>query len=360
MGRDFKGVVNVLTGEVLLFSGGKHGQERVVTEVRESLDACGDILSESRIAQVKEQLELIEIAGESWDLDAFRRGELSPLFWGSAMSNFGVEPLLSFLAEHAAPPHSRIAVNDKGEEEIIAPDMDDFSGFVFKIQANMNPRHRDRIAFMRVVSGRFERGMDVQIGRSGDKLRLSKPHTFMAQERSIVEEAWPGDIVGLYDSGKIRLGDTLSTGGRLQFPGIPRFAPEHFARVRLEDPLKRKQLVEGLRQLAHEGAIQVFYRPKLGPQDPWLGAVGILQFEVLKQRLENEYSVVCDLEMLQFRFARWVRGSASGLEWLQKRRDYPVVEDRNGDPVVLTESQWPLDYALRQNEGLEFFDVEPL
>ena len=360
MGRDFKGVVNVLTGEVLLFSGGKHGQERVVTEVRESLDACGDILSESRIAQVKEQLELIEIAGESWDLDAFRRGELSPLFWGSAMSNFGVEPLLSFLAEHAAPPHSRIAVNDKGEEEIIAPDMDDFSGFVFKIQANMNPRHRDRVAFIRVVSGQFERGMDVVLGRDGNKLRMAKPHSFMAQERSIVEEAWPGDIVGLYDPGKLRIGDTICASRALKYGGIPRFAPEFFGRMALEDPLKRKQLDAGLEQLSHEGVIQTFYRPEIGRQDAWLGAVGMLQFEVLKERLKNEYRVNARLESLKYTLARWIGGTEEGLEWLQRRRDYRVVEDRNGNPVLLAESTWAIDYALREAKGLELHDVEPL
>jgi peptide chain release factor 3 len=355
MGRDFKGVVDVQTREVTLFSAtAKHGT-KVATARGGPWDDFKGELDPQLVEDVEEQLELLTEVGEPWDLDEFLAGELTPVFWGSALTNFGVQPFLDFLAEHAPPPASRMI---DGTE--IRPSDERFTGFVFKIQANMNPRHRDRIAFMRVVSGRFVRGMDVRIGRSGEKLRLSKPHTFMAQERSIVEEAWPGDIVGLYDSGKIRLGDTLATGPLLQFAGIPRFAPEHFARVSLEDPLRRKQLVEGLRQLAHEGAIQVFYRPKMGPQDPWLGAVGMLQFEVLKQRLENEYSVKCELQMLPFRFARWIQGSESGLEWLRKRRDYPVVEDRNGNPVVLTESLWPLDYALRQNEGLQFFDIEPL
>lgn len=355
MGRDFKGVVDVRTGEVTLFTAeAKHGTA-VATSRAGTWDDFKQDLDPALVEDVEEQLELVQEVAEPWDTAKFLAGELTPVFWGSALTNFGIEPFLNFLTENAPPPSPR-AIG----EIVVTPSDERFSGFIFKIQANMNPRHRDRIAFMRVVSGKFERGMDVKIGRSGEKLRLSKPHTFMAQERSIVDEAWPGDIVGLYDSGKIRLGDTLATGGKLQFEGIPRFAPEHFARVRLEDPLKRKQLVEGLKQLSHEGAIQVLYRPELGPQDPWLGAVGMLQYEVLKERLKNEYSVECELEMLGYRYARWISGSEDGLAWLQKRRDYPVVEDRNGNPVVLTESKWPLDYALRQNEGLVFHDIEPL
>ncbi len=355
MGRGFRGVVDVRTREVTLFtSEGKHGTEMATSRGGAWDDFKGE-LDPDLVEEVDEQLELIREVAEPWDLERFLAGDLTPVFWGSALTNFGIEPFLEFLTENAPAPRGR-----EVDGTVVEPADPRFSGFIFKIQANMNPRHRDRIAFMRVVSGKFVRGMDVKIGRSGDKLRLSKPHTFMAQERSIVEEAWPGDIVGLYDSGKIRLGDTLAAGGKLQYGGIPRFAPEHFARVRLEDPLKRKQLVEGLRQLSHEGAIQVFYRPELGPQDPWLGAVGMLQYEVLKERLRNEYSVVCELEMLSYRFARWIAGSEDGLKWLQKRRDYPVVEDRNGNPVVLAESQWPLDYALRQNEGLIFHDIEPL
>ena len=355
MGRDFRGVVDVRTNQVTLFeSEGKHGMSVAASRGGDWDDFKAE-LDPALVEDVEEQLELVQEVAEQWDVEKFLAGELTPVFWGSALTNFGIGPFLEFLTGNAPPPTARVV-----DGRTVEPSDEQFSGFIFKIQANMNPRHRDRIAFMRVVSGKFERGMDVKIGRSGDKLRLSKPHTFMAQERSIVEEAWPGDIVGLYDSGKIRLGDTLATGKPFQFGGIPRFAPEHFARVRLEDPLKRKQLVEGLRQLSHEGAIQVFYRPEMGPQDPWLGAVGMLQYEVLKERLKNEYSVVCELEMLGYRFARWIGGPAEGLEWLKKRRDYPVVEDRNGNPVVLAESKWPLDYALRQNEGLVFHDIEPL
>lgn len=281
------------------------------------------------------------------------------MFWGSAMSNFGVEPLLSFLADSAAPPAARIAYSDD-LEETIEPEQEAFTGFVFKIQANMNPRHRDRLAFIRVVSGQFERGMDTIVGRSGETLRMAKPHTFMAQERSIVEEAWPGDIVGLYDPGKLRIGDTLSAGRRLKFQGIPRFAPEHFSRVVLEDPMKRKQLDHGLEQLSHEGVIQVFVRPDIGRQEPWLGAVGVLQFEVLRERLKNEYRVNVRLEPLAYRVARWMRTGPEGQAWLEKRREYKLVLDRNENQVVLCEAPWAIDFAQKNAPDLELFDVEPL
>ena len=358
MGRDFRGVVDVRSREVLLFTGeGRVGAGMVDTE-RLSFDAAKERIG-GPLDEVEEELDLLELAGDAWSHDDFLAGEVTPVFWGSAMTNFGIEPFLEFLVEQSPGPMSRQTVDG----QCIAPDSERFSGFVFKIQANMNPRHRDRIAFMRVVSGRFERGMDVAIGRSGETLRLSKPHSFMAQERSIVEEAFPGDIVGLYDPGKLRIGDTIASkddSGPLKYAGIPRFAPEHFARVVLKDPLKRKQLAAGLEQLSHEGAIQLFFRPELGRQDPYLGAVGMLQFEVLKERLKNEYRVECILESQPFRLARWIGGDPSGLEWIKARRDYRLVEDRTGNPVVLAESPWPLQYAQRENPGLELHEVEPL
>ena len=358
MGQHFRGVVDMRTKEVQLFSGGSHGQSMVEVETTD-LAGARERLGDAVMDEVEEQLELVEIAGEKWDLEQFYSGEMSPVFWGSAMSNFGVHPLLTFLAEFAAPPASRMGVL-KGEEIEVQPDDPSFSGFIFKIQANMNPRHRDRLAFMRVVSGHFERGMDTIVGRSGEVLRLSKPHTVMAQERSIVEDAWPGDIVGLFDPGKLRIGDTLGEGRQLVFAGIPRFAPEHFSRVVLEDPLKRKQLDQGLDQLAHEGVIQVFVRPDIGRQEPWLGAVGVLQFEVLKERLKNEYNANVRLEALPYKLARWIETDEAGLEWLNKRRDYKLVEDRNGNPVLLAQAEWAVDFAARTAPNLVMHDIEPL
>ncbi len=358
VGGSFMGVVDVVTRELTLFAGGNHGQQIVQTMVV-PFDEAQDTLG-SAWDEVAEQLELLEGAGDPFTIEGFLAGRLSPVFWGSAMSNFGVEPLLRFLAEHAAPPAPRGGKDGSGEAVVIDPLDDRFTAFVFKIQANMNPRHRDRLAFMRVVSGRFRRGMEVMLGRTAKPLKLAKPHSFMAQERAIVDEAWPGDIVGLYDPGNLRIGDTLSEGSVLKFGGIPRFAPEFFARVVLKDPLKRKQLDQGIRQLSHEGVIQAFYRPDVGTTEAWLGAVGLLQFEVLTHRLENEYRTRATLEMLPYKCARWIGGDLTALQWLESRSQYTVVVDRNDNKVLLAETTWAVDYALRNNEELQLYDVEPL
>lgn len=355
MGRDFKGVVDLRTREVALFSAEKHGTEILKVDTipwADAKDTVGDFLYE----KTSEELELVEAAGDPYTDEAFYSGELSPVFWGSAMTNFGVEFLLRYMAEKAAPPSGRGAEGDTQ----IAPTDDRFTGFVFKIQANMNPRHRDRIAFMRVVSGKFERGMDVKVGRTGENLRMAKPHSFLAQERSIVETAFPGDIVGLYDSGKLRVGDTLAAGKPLKFNGIPRFAPEFFGQLLLEDPLKRKALDTGLEQLSHEGVIQLFYKSKDDRQNPYLGAVGVLQFEVLKERLKNEYNVSARFESVPMKSARWVGGSPEALAWLEKRRDYRLVYDRNFSPVLLVDNNYAIKFALENAPGLELYDIEPL
>ncbi len=359
-GRDFKGVVDLATRLVTLFStDGKHGQD-VLTEETMPFSEARERIGDRLYDEVAEQLELIEIAGDEWSTEGFLAGDISPVFWGSAMTNFGVKALLEFLAAEAAPPAPRTGL--EGETEVtVDPNEDRFSAFVFKIQANMNPRHRDRVAFMRVCSGKFQRGMDVTLGRTAKSLRLAKPHTFMARERSIVEEAFPGDIVGLYDPGNLRIGDTLAKGRTLKFSGIPRFAPEHFARVVLKDPLKRKQLDTGLQQLGHEGVIQAFYRPDAGLADPILGAVGVLQFEVLKERLANEYRTPVILEPVSFKCARWIGGTDDAVAWLKKRSQYQVVVDRNGSHVLLAESSWSTRYALENAPGtLELYEVEPL
>jgi peptide chain release factor 3 len=347
-GKEFCGVVVRETREVLLFAGGK-GNE-VVAFDRVGLDAVPAKLA----SQVRDELELLDGAGETFDRVRFLATKQTPVFFGSAMTNFGVEAFLEAMVDIASEPRERPG---KGARP---PEDERFSGFIFKIQANMNPRHRDRVAFLRVQSGRFVRGMDVTIHRTGETLRLAKPHSFLASERSLVEEAWPGDIVGLFDPGALRIGDTLYVGDPVEYDGIPRFAPEYFARVKLRDPLKRKHLSAGLQQLSQEGAIQLFVRPDIGEQDPYLGAVGQLQFEVLINRLEGEYGVHAVLDPAPFRFARWVGGDPAGLAWIKARRDYVLVEDRHGRPVVLSESPWPLQYALRENPGLVLHDVEPL
>ncbi len=351
-GREFCGVVERTTRDVVYFERDIRGTELVRFE-RVRLD--DPRIPESAVAKVTEDLELLEMAGETYDLEKFLAGKQTPVFFGSAMTNFGVEPFLEAMVDIAPGPRTRPCT---GVER--APDDPRFSAFVFKIQANMNPRHRDRVAFMRVQSGCFERGMDVIVHRTGESLRLAKPHSFLAAEREEVQEAWPGDVVGLFDPGNLRIGDTLYVKDPVEYQGIPRFAPEYFARIKLRDPLKRKHLVAGLAQLAQEGAIQIFYRPELGEQDPWLGAVGQLQFEVLVHRLENEYGVKCSLENAPFRLARWIGGDPSGLAWMKARRDYTVVEDRHGRSVALSDSVWPLQYAQRENPAMELHEVEPL
>jgi len=357
MGGDFVGVVELATGRVTIYERGKPGGVEVALERELNIhdDALGEILGQVRHREVLDELELLAEAGDSWSIQDFLSGEVTPFFFGSAMTNFGVRPVLNAVADIAPPPRPR--PTEQGERE---PTDEDFSGFIFKIQANMNPRHRDRIAFMRVVSGAFERGMDVRLARTGKSLRLTKPHTFMADERSIVDDAAPGDIVGLYDPGDLRIGDTLSTGEPVTFQGIPRFAPEHFARIKLKDPTRRKHLQTGLQQLSQEGTIQLFIREGLGPADPYLGAVGLLQFEVLKERLMNEYRVKAELVPSEFTTARWVAGDPSGLAWLQARTDFVLVNDRDGRWVVLAESPWKLDYAASQAPGLKLLDVSPL
>jgi len=355
-GKEFQGVYDRVTKKAVLYERAAAGTE-VLPELVLDLD---DPRVEERIgaramAELREGIELLELAGDHWSVEDYLSGDVTPFFFGSAMTNFGVGQVLAALGTLAPAPAVRVTTEGTRD-----PRDPDFSGYIFKIQANMNPRHRDRIAFLRVASGTFVRGMEVHVARSGRKLRLSKPHTFMASERSIVEDAVPGDIVGLYDPGELRLGDTLYTGAKVEFQGIPRFAPEHFARIRLKDPTKRKHLTNGLTQLSQEGTVQLFYRPGLGKADPYLGAVGLLQFEVLKVRLQNEYHTRAELESAPFSVARWVSGDPAGLEWLQARPDYLLVEDRYGHPVVLAPTQWPLDYAMAQVPGLELLDVSPL
>jgi peptide chain release factor 3 len=353
-GRDFKGVVDVRSRLVHLFTADSHGATIVkVTTV--PLAAAEPLVGSRLLDETLEHLELLGTAGTTYTHERYLSGEVSPVFWGSALTNFGVEPLLDYLAEHAAPPAARQDLD--GTE--IRPDGERFSGFVFKIQANMNPRHRDRIAFVRVVSGRFTRGMEAVLGRSGEPIRLAKPHSFLAQERSIVDEAWPGDIVGLYDPGLLRIGDTLSEGTAMSFAGIPRFAPEHFAQLVVRDAMKRKAVDAGLSQLAHEGVIQLFYAGT-ARQEPYLGAVGQLQFEVLKERLKYEYSADVAYRSTPYRLARWIGGTPEGLKWLRARRDYAVMEDRNGRPVLLADTSFSVSYALENAPGLVLHDIEPL
>ena len=353
-GPEFRGVVDLRTRKAHLYERVAGGSS-LIPETVIALDdpALIDALGESMVERLLGEIELLD-AGDPWDKESFLAGETTPFFFGSAMTNFGLPLLLEGLAELLPAPHSR--PTSDGRRSVEDPD---FAAFVFKIQANMNPRHHDRIAFLRIASGRFERGMTVTVARNGESLRMSKPHSFVAAEREIIEEAVPGDIVGVFDPGALRIGDTLYTGTPVRFVDIPRFAPEHFARIQLKDPSRRKQLQSGLEQLSQEGAIQLFYRENVR-SDPYMGAVGQLQFDVLLARLESEYNVHATLTPAPFTVARWLIQGDQHLRWFGARPDYLVVKDRDEHTVVLFAAQWALQAALRNLEGLKLLETSPL
>jgi peptide chain release factor 3 len=270
------------------------------------------------------------------------------------MNNFGVEPFLDTFVTLSPPPGPRPTT--RGPQ---VPDQKEFSAFVFKVQANMDRAHRDRIAFLRVCSGRYEGGMKVFHVRLGKELRLSRPQQFMAQERTIVDEAYPGDVLGVFDPGSLRIGDTLTQGSDFEFEGVPRFSPEFFARIRLKDPMKRKQFVAGLDQLVEEGTVQAF-TVKGQEKDPVLGVVGRLQFEVFQYRMEHEYNAEVGLDLLGFTHARWITGEGASAESLEKSRYGVVVRDADGNGVVLFKSEWELAAAERDHPNWRFHAAVPM
>jgi peptide chain release factor 3 len=299
MGKEFKGVYNLYTDETFLYATGQGHtiQERRVIKGIDSpefAEAIGPYAQDFR-----DEIELVKGASNEFDLEMFLAGELTPVYFGTALGNFGVDHMLDGLTAWAPTPKNR-----KTEDRDVEPTEEIFTGFVFKIQANMDPQHRDRVAFMRVVSGKYERGMKAKHVRIGKEVRIGDALTFMAGDREAAEEAYAGDIIGLHNHGSIQIGDTFTMGEDLKFTGIPHFAPELFKRIRLKDPLKQKQLLKGIIQLAEEGAVQVF-RPKRN-NDLIVGAVGILQFDVVAQRLRDEYKVEAIYEPISVATARWV------------------------------------------------------
>ncbi|NUO63307.1 MAG: peptide chain release factor 3 [Gemmatimonadaceae bacterium] len=334
-----------------------HGAERVRDHVA-ALDApeTRELLGDATHDALLHDLELLDAAGHPFDERQIREGELSPVFFGSALTNFGVEPFLAEFLELAPEPLPR-----ESSVGPIDPYDDAFTGFVFKIQANMDPKHRDRVAFVRVCSGKFEAGMDVKQTRTGKTIRLSAPQQFLARERTAIEEAYPGDVIGVMDRGNLRIGDTLSEREGVEFQGIPRFAPEHFTRVVLIDPMKRKQLDAGLRQLTEEGAAQVFFTSPsdvAGPT-PIVGAVGQLQFDVMLHRLEHEYGVRCRLERMAGKSPRWVTGPEDEIERVARSAGRSLIYDVKGNPVVLFTDAWDLRWATEKEKAVQWFEVAP-
>ncbi len=354
-GPEFRGVYDRETEEIHLFQAARHGQTAIEAQVlRRDDPALSEHLSPAALARLDEDIELLDVAGDDTSPERVLAGALTPMFFGSALTNFGVELLLQrFLAAAPAPTPRRTV---QGETvPVTAP----FSGFVFKMQANMDASHRDRVAFLRVCSGHFHKGMKATLTRTGKVLSLKNPTAFMARERTVVEEAYAGDIVGLYDPGVLRIGDTLAVDGRVEYEGIPHFSPEHFRRVRVKDPLKRKQLAKGLAQLTEEGAIQVFADDFTEQQDI-VGAVGVLQFDVLAHRLSHEYRVDVVLEPMPYKVCRWVVGDGFDRKTFRKAPSSLLVRDRDGHPVVLFPTEWGPNWVADKNPGLELLPVSPI
>ncbi|MED5525063.1 peptide chain release factor 3 [Gallaecimonas pentaromativorans] len=298
-GKGFKGVYHIANDEIILYKSGQGHtiQERKVIKGLDNPEL--DTLLGGDAQDLRDELELVQGASNEFELDAFLKGELTPVFWGTALGNFGVDHMLDGLTDWAPTPQPR----QSDERQVTATD-EGFSGFVFKIQANMDPKHRDRVAFLRIVSGKYQKGMKMHHVRIGKDVNIADALTFMAGDRAAVEEAYPGDIIGLHNHGTIQIGDTFTQGEKMKFTGIPNFAPELFRRIRLKDPLKQKQLLKGLVQLSEEGAVQVF-RP-IDNNDLIVGAVGVLQFDVVVARLKAEYNVEAIYEAINVATARWV------------------------------------------------------
>jgi peptide chain release factor 3 len=349
-GPEFAGVYDRDSAAPLLF-------ERVPGDARpapmRAIEGTGAALESEigpRVAgRLREELALLDEAGHAFDRQQFLAGRISPVFFGSAMTNFGIEPFLDRLVNLVPPPQPRPSTTG-----IVPVDDPRFSAFVFKIQANMDPRHRDRIAFARVCSGRFFRGMEARHVRTGRMLTLNRSVQFLGQERTLVEEAFPGDVVGLWDPGVLRIGDTLCEGEPIEYEGVPRFSPELFVRVRMMDPSRRKQLKTGLEQLSEEGAVQLFFDLGRMERDPVLGAVGQLQFEVTKHRLLSEYGVNAEFDRLAYLHARWVEGDDLNPAKFDRPPRTACLMDVEGRPLVLFAGDWDLRMALKDHPQLRF------
>lgn len=352
-GPDFRGVYDRMRKEVHLFERTDHGSRRAPVRATDLADPLfARLLSPARYEKLREEIELLDGAGEELDQGRVDRGEITPVFFGSAATNFGVELFLNSFIEMAPEPAARPA-----EERPVAPEEPEFRGFIFKIQANMDPNHRDRVAFMRVVSGRFERDMTVQNPRLGRQVRLSRPQKLFAQDRILMEEAYPGDIVGLTNPGVFAIGDTLCTGSPLRFDGIPRFAPEHFAVLRNTRIEKYKQFQKGIEQLGEEGVVQIFYDVDAARREPILGAVGRLQFEVVQFRLQSEYGVETVLEPTPFCHVRWLDADPETLKAMRFFQGSRRVEDALGSPAGLFDGDWSLRYMQEQHPKVRFLET---
>lgn len=347
-GVDFKGVYEREKSEIITFTANNGSREVESSEVDVNDESLKEMLGENLYATLRDDVELLDGAGYELDLEKVRHGKLSPVFFGSALTNFGVEPFLEHFLKMTTAPLARST-----PDGVVDPFDEDFSAFVFKIQANMNKAHRDRIAFMRICSGRFEKGMEVTHVQANRKIKLSQPQQMMAQSREIIEEAYAGDIIGIFDPGIFSIGDTVCSGKKVKFEGIPTFAPELFCRVQQKDTMKRKQFVKGATQIAQEGAIQIFQEIASGMEEVIVGVVGTLQFDVFKHRMENEYNVEIRMENLPYQLIRWIDNEEIDLKKLNLTSDTKKVQDRKGRYLLLFANEWSIRWALEHNEGLE-------
>ena len=352
---NYQGVYNRNKGQIELFNeDGSHGQN-ILSSVVGSVDdpAFAEMLGQEVHQALCEDIELLDMAGESFDLEKVAKGELTPMFFGSAMTNFGVQNFLEEYLRLAPPPAPR-----KASTGIINPADENFSAFVFKIQANMNPAHRDRLAFIRICSGKFTRGMMVNHNKSDKPIKLAQPQQFLAQDRTIIDEAFPGDIVGLFDPGIFGIGDTLcATGQKFDFADFPVFPPEQFARVQAKDTMKRKQFVKGITELTQEGAVQLFQQAGAGTEAYIVGTVGSLQFEVLEYRLKNEYGVDILMQMQPYEVARWLVGDNITPETLKGAERGMFVYDVKERPVLLVTNEWALGWIADNNPDIKMLVV---
>ena len=349
-GQDFKGVYDREKKEILAFNEFHRGQSKIraIECTLDETEKLDELIGPRLRQSLADDIELLDGAGYDFDIDEVRKGRLSPVFFGSALNNFGVEPFLESFLKMTMPPLARIS-----GEDIIEPTDPGFSAFVFKIQANMNKAHRDRIAFMRICSGRFERDKEYYHVQGGKPLRLAQPQQLMAQERAIIDEAYAGDIIGVFDPGIFSIGDTICEKGKnICFEGIPTFSPEHFAAVERIDTMKRKQFEKGIMQIAQEGAIQIFHEPFTGVEEVIVGVVGVLQFEVLEYRLKTEYGVDVRRRAMPYELVRWVENENIKISDLNLTSDTKWVQDFKGNNLLLFTSEWCINWALQKNEGL--------
>ncbi len=350
-GKRFKGIYDRNEKTVRSFRPVASGGAKAAAETDHALDdpALKELAGEELYAQLIEEVELLDGASDTLDMEKVQKGELSPIFFGSALTTFGVETFLNYFLKMTTPPLPRHS--SKGD---IDPVTNPFSAFVFKIQANMNRAHRDRIAFLRICSGKFEADKDVYHVQSGRKLKLSQPQQIMAQNRQVISEAYAGDVIGVFDPGIFSIGDTITMpGSRFEYEGIPTFAPEHFCRVVQLNSMKRKQFVKGITQIAQEGAIQIFQEFSAGMSEIIVGVVGVLQFDVLKFRLEKEYGCEIRLESLPYGYIRWVGDPSTDVTKLKRMNHVKAVKDMKGNPLLLFANDWMIRMVLEDNEGLE-------